>query len=193
MPSLLGARIARRVEALPKGLREHIYRAQEMAAELARLHHLDEKRALLGTLAHDIARAMKGDQLLTTARELGLPVHPVEERVPVLLHGPVGAELLRQVDGLEDQEIYQAVYWHTTAHADLPEIAKLVFLADKLDPQKAGRYPYLDQIRELAMHSLDRAMLEFLTREMASLDEAGSLVHPTSVEVRNALLLKSNA
>ncbi len=63
-----------------------------------------------------------------------------------------------------------------------------MFLADKLDPQKAHMYPYLPLLRQLALEDLDRAMLEFLTRETISLASRGLLVHPVAVETRNNLL-----
>ena len=191
MPSSVEKLIVSRVDALPEGLREHIYRVQQVAVELARHHSVDEDKASLGAMAHDIARAMKGEQLLQKARELGIRVHAVEARVPTLLHGPVAAELLKREEGLEDRDIYEAVYWHSTAHKGLGPAAKVVFLADKLDPQKAGRYPFLPELRELAMESLDRAVLDFLSRELASLLRQGSLVHPVSVDARNELILQA--
>ena len=141
MPSPIENLVTRRVEALPKGLQDHIHRAQNEARVLARRHQLDMEKTLLATLAHDIARAMKSDQLLQQATDLGIQVHPVDRQVPILLHGPVGAELLRQIDGLDDDEIYEAVCWHSTAHTSIGDIAKAVFLADKMDPHKAHRFP----------------------------------------------------
>jgi predicted HD superfamily hydrolase involved in NAD metabolism len=181
--------IGSRLEPLPEGLRRHIYRVQKVALELARQHEVDGEKTRLAALAHDIARAMKGEDLLRKARELGIAVHPVEAEVPILLHGPVAAEMLRLTDGLEDQDIYEAVYWHSTARKGLGPAAKVVYLADKLDPQKVSRYPFLPELRALAMKSLDRAILEFLSRELVSLLRQGSLVHPTSVEARNELVL----
>jgi predicted HD superfamily hydrolase involved in NAD metabolism len=181
--------IGSRLEPLPEGLRRHIYRVQKVALELARQHEVDGEKTRLAALAHDIARAMKGEDLLRKARELSIAVHPVEAEVPILLHGPVAAETLRLTDGLEDQDIYEAVYWHSTAREGLGPAAKVVYLADKLDPQKVSRYPFLPELRALAMKSLDRAILEFLSRELVSLLQQGSLVHPTSVEARNELVL----
>ena len=181
--------IERRVGGLPQGLQRHVQRVEEVALGLARMHGADPERVRLGVMAHDVARAMPGDQLLAHARDMGIPVHPVEAAVPVLLHGPVGAELLRG-DGLDDGELYQAVYWHSTAHADLGTLGKIVFLADKLDPHKRARYPFIEGVEALAAVSLDQAVAEFLGWEMADLLRQGSLVHPASVEARNRLLLK---
>ena len=191
MPSDVDSAIAKRVDALPKGLREHVYRVERLASELARHHHTDEEKVRLAALAHDVARAMKGEDLLREARRLGVKVHPVEERLPILLHGPVGAELLRSVDGLEDQDIFEAVYWHTTAHRELGATAQVVFLADKLDPQKAQRYPFIGKVRNTAMASLDQAVLEFLDRELESMLRRGESVHPVLLEARDARLAKS--
>ena len=157
--------------------------------ELAQVHDADSERVRLGAMAHDVARAMRGDELLEQARELGITIHPVEAAVPVLLHGPVGAELLRRQDGLDDGEVYEAVYWHSTAHKDLGILGKIVFLADKLDPHKEARYPFIDRVRKLAATDLDHAVAEFLGCELMELIGQGSLVHPVSVEARNELLL----
>ena len=180
-----------RVDSLPLGLRAHVFCVVEIARSLARRHCLDEERAALGALAHDVARAMPGKELLRQAARLGLPVGAVDQQVPVLLHGPVGAELLWREDGLDDGSIYNAVRWHTTAHPLMDDLGKVVFLADKLDPQKIASYPYLDVIRTLAFEDLDRAMLEFLTRETVARMSRGELVHPLTIEARNHFIMSS--
>lgn len=187
---LLG-RIQRRVDALPSGLRDHIYRVRDIAKQLAPSYGIDPERAALGMLAHDVARALPDGELLHWAGEFGLPIGTVEREVPILLHGPVGAELLVKEDGLADASIHQAVYWHTTAHPDLDPLGKLVFLADKLDPQKFAAYPYQPILRQLAIEDLDKAILEFLSRETVSLVSKGVMVHPMVLETRNHLLAAS--
>ncbi len=195
----LARRIQRRVDNLPPKLQAHIARAQEVARELAPYHNVPPEQAALGLLAHDVARAMSGSELLHCAAQFALPIGIVDRRVPVLLHGPVGAEILRREEGLtaagEDGdsdsdwgELYQAVYWHTTAHPGLDPMGKVVFLADKLDPNKLKKYPYQPRLMELARENLDAALLEFLTRQIIDLTGRGLLVHPMMVKTCNALL-----
>ena len=184
----LRKRVKRRVEGLPQGLQAHINRVTAIARELAPRHGLDPELAAVGMQSHDVARAIPGPELLSLADSLNLTVDPVQLHVPLMLHGPVGAELLRREDGLDDDSLYQAVYWHTTGHPSLDRLGKLVFLADKLDPQKLPRYPYQPQLRELALKDLDAALVEFFTREMVSLARRGELIHPAMLEARNALL-----
>ena len=185
------AAVQLRVDRLPAGLQAHIHRVVEIARELAVCHGIDQEQAALAALAHDVARAMTDGELLRRAAGMGLPIGVVDRRVPILLHGPVGAEILQQEAGLTDISIYKAVYWHTTANPDLDELGKVVFIADKLDPAKIDSYPYLPQIRQMAFQDLDRAILHFLTRQAMDRLNRGELVHPVMVETRNALLVAS--
>ena len=185
------AAVQRRVDRLPAGLQAHIHRVVEIARELAVCHGINQEQAALAALAHDVARAMTDGELLRRSAGMGLPIGVVDRRVPILLHGPVGAEILQQEAGLTDISIYKAVYWHTTANPDLDELGKVVFIADKLDPAKIDSYPYLPQIRQMAFQDLDRAILHFLTRQAMDRLNRGELVHPVMVEPRNALLAVS--
>ena len=188
MPDLL-QRLHSRLASLPDGLQAHIYRVRDVALELAGRHRIESERAELGALAHDVCRAVPGDQLLTMSAEFDVDVMEVERDFPLLLHGPVGAELLRREEDLTDHDIYEAVRWHSTAHASLDPLGKLVFLADKLDPQKAAVYSYQSILHDMALESLDLALLEFLSRELGSRIERGETVHPASIEARNSLIL----
>ena len=183
-------RLQIRLKSLPDGLQAHIYRVRDVAQELAARHGLDPDRAGLGALAHDVCRAIPGEDLLKMSADLGVPVTDLDRDFPILLHGPVGAELLRKEDDLTDHSIFEAVRWHSTAHASLDDLGKLVFLADKLDPQKAAIYSYQAKLHDMALESLDLALLEFLSREMAARIEKGGTVHPASVDARNSLVLK---
>ena len=189
MPDML-QRLHHRLKALPDGLQSHIYRVRDVALELAAPHNIDLQQTELGALAHDLCRAVPGEDLIRMASELDVPVSDVEQDFPLLLHGPVGAELLRKEEDLNDDILYEAVRWHSTAHASLDPLGKLVFLADKLDPQKAVVYSYQGKLRDMALESLDLALLEFLSREMAKRIEGGGTVHPASVDARNSLILK---
>lgn len=192
MPDLL-QRLQNRLESLPDGLQAHIYRVRDVALELAGRHGIDPERTELAALAHDVCRAVPNDGLLKMSAEMGVNVSEVEQDFPLLLHGPVGAELLRREDALTDDDIYEAVRWHSTAHASLAPLGRLIFLADKLDPQKAAVYSYQAKLRGMALESLDLALLEFLSREMATRLERGETVHPASVEARNSLILRLRA
>ncbi|MEE2656336.1 MAG: bis(5'-nucleosyl)-tetraphosphatase (symmetrical) YqeK [Chloroflexota bacterium] len=178
------------LDALPMGLVEHIQRVRALAAELAEGHKLDVVRVDFAAAAHDIARAEANHLLLAEAQAAGIPITNVDEDNPMLLHGPVGAERLRTNLDVNDEEILEAVYWHTTALATMGPIAKVVFLADKMDLSKAPRYPHIGHVRELAADDLDQAIVEFLKGDLIRLLDEGKMAHPSSIEALNGLLYR---
>ena len=183
-------RLQDRLEALPDGLQAHIYRVRDVALELASPHGISLDRAELGALAHDVCRAVPGDELLKMSANLGVIVTDVERDFPLLLHGPVGAELLRMEDEFAEHSLCEAVRWHSTAHASLDDLGKVVFLADKLDPHKSAVYSNQAKVYDMALESLDSALLEFLSHEMVARINKGETVHPASLDARNSLILK---
>ena len=177
--------IRNRVSRLPLGLQSHINRVEEIAARLSDSNGVDPDLGRLGALCHDVARAMPDSELLIRASDMNMDICTIERDIPMLLHGPVGSEIVRIEDGVEDESILNAVYWHTTGSDTLDEIGKIVFLADKLDPQKNKKYPYQKYLYELAGSNLDLAMFEFLRREVDSLIQSGNQVHPRMMESRD--------
>ncbi len=184
-------RIQRRMRRLPPGLLEHCQRVEQIARELAERHGQDVEAIGLTALAHDATKHFSGVENLLRMEEYDLPpVTEFERRNPDILHGMVGAELLKREDGLGHPQLYDAIYWHTVGNpAGGDAIGHIVFLADKLDPVKVKRYPWQGELRELAEDDLPAAMTMFLTRNVARLLDKGSPVHPAAIEARNALLL----
>ena len=177
-----------KIQHLPQGLLDHIERVVGIALELANNFHIDQERVEVAALLHDIARANASEVLLGLAREFNLAVSPLEERLPVLLHGPVGAEMARRDLQVQDEEVLEAIRCHTIGRAGMGPVARVVYLADKLDPSKDSRYPFNPKVRELARKDLDEAMLEFINCEVSMHISRGDFVHPFTIDARNDLL-----
>jgi predicted HD superfamily hydrolase involved in NAD metabolism len=188
LPPQLQARLA----CLPAGLADHVERVRDIARELAGAHAIDTALADLTAAAHDVARHIPASRLLEEAERIGLPVNSIERQAPVLLHGPVGAAWLWAEGSVTDAEAWAGVHWHTTAHADLSPVGQVVFLADKLDPAKAVAYPFQAEVRAAAFASLTDGLLVFLDGALRQYLERGDMIHPASIEARNAYLLAAS-
>jgi predicted HD superfamily hydrolase involved in NAD metabolism len=182
-------RIVQEVERLPEGVRRHIEEVRRWAVDLARAHRLDVAKAELAAVAHDICRTVKAHDLLALAREHGVPVTPLDEAFPVFLHGPVGAQVLKRKYSLADEEVLSAIACHTMGKAGMSPLDKALFLADKLDPSKVSRYPFIAEVARLAKEDLDGAMICFLDHQVQAFVEQGELVHPGMIVARNEALL----
>lgn len=181
-----------RLKTLPTGLRDHIERSRVVSQELAIRHGVDTCSADIGTAAHDLARALDRRSLLTQAEHLGISLGIVELNEPILLHGPIAARWLMDDDCELDKKVFEAIAWHTTGKTGMSDVAKVVFLADKLDPRKVDRFPYLKRVADLSKSSLDLAILEYLDRNAEFFLCNGQLIHTASIEFRNELLIRTS-
>ena len=165
---------------LSDGRYAHTLRVADTAADLARIHNLDEGRARLSALVHDSARETEPEEFLRLAREWDLPIGKPERQSPKLLHGPVAAELARRELGVEDDEVLEAVRAHTTGKPGMGPLALALYVADKIEP--ARDYPSVERLRELAKEDLHMAAAESLQRAIAHNEGRGKDIHPSSRE-----------
>ena len=94
---------------LKPGRYEHSLGVAETAAFLARRFQVNVEKARIAGLLHDCARQYPNDQLTEEAAKLGIAIGPVEKAMPLLLHAYIGAELVREEYGVDDEEISQAI------------------------------------------------------------------------------------
>jgi predicted HD superfamily hydrolase involved in NAD metabolism len=159
---------------------DHTMRVADTAERLARLHGLDPQRARLAGLLHDSAREVGKEELLQVAEEEGLSVGELERERPMLLHGPVAAELVRRDLGLEDEEVLEAMRVHTTGAPGMDSLSLALYVADKIEP---GRdQPGVEGLRKLAYKSLRRAARAALDDAISHNERRGRSIHPKSLE-----------
>lgn len=173
---------------LPKGVLLHTKRVEIIATELAETHGVDIEKVQVAALFHDLARAKHPDKLLKLAKQFGLTLESVEENAPILMHGPIGAEFAKRNYGVLDHDVIQAIQAHTTGSGNLGKVARIIFLADKLDPSKDKRYPFNPIVRDLASQHLERAILAFIDGDISRHLVAGRFIHPNTIEFRNDLI-----
>lgn len=166
----------------------HVQATATLARELAEIHGVDPERAELVALIHDIADHYSERELLALAEQYEIEVSLTEARVPKLLHGPVGAEILRHDWGFEDEEILDAVRHHVSGHRFMSRIGKVLFVADKLEPSRDQHYGGLQGIRDLALIDLDAAMLRLYAWRVNELVDTGRPIHEHLITARNLLL-----
>ncbi|HYM16322.1 MAG TPA: bis(5'-nucleosyl)-tetraphosphatase (symmetrical) YqeK [Dehalococcoidia bacterium] len=174
---------------VPAGLAEHVMRVVDEAQRLAETHNIDREAARIAALGHDLLRAHSHERLLHIAAEQGYALDAVDRMEPILLHGPLAVPLLREQYKVLDAEVLGAIAYHTTAHAGMTRLQKLIFLSDKIEPVKRDRAPArIDRVIELAQSDLDAAMQAYLDYHVLYAIETGWPLHPNTVAARNELL-----
>ena len=176
------------VDELPRGLRDHVRRVVTEARRLAIRYGVDEERAAVAALGHDLARAQPPSELLREAGAAGLELSAVERGSPILLHGTLGAHAMAERFGVEDAEVLAAARFHTTGRPGMSALERLIFVADKIEPEKVRGEPALAEALRLADKSLEAAMRCLLDIHVGRALAQGWPLHPDTVAARNELL-----
>ena len=101
-----------------------------------------------------------------------------------LLHSKTGAALARDVFGV-DEEIYNAIWWHTTGHANMTLLEKIIYLADYIEPSRD--FPGVDKLRSVCYKDLNEGLLLGLEMTIREMTDMGNPVHRATLEARDAL------
>ena len=140
---------------------QHTLGVAYTAAAMAMKYDVDVKKALIAGLLHDCAKCMSDEKLLKLSEKDNIEVTDVERRNPYLLHAKVGAMLARKEYDIEDDEILNAITYHTTGRPGMTDLEKIVFVADYIEPGR-DKAPNLDKVRKLAFEDLDGTVRKIL-------------------------------
>ena len=133
----------------------HTLGVEKTAREMAEKFGVDEEKAALAGLLHDCAKCMPLSQMTKAAKNEKLD--PVMKESKALMHAVAGAHVAQDVYDVHDPEVLGAIRWHTTGHANMTKLEKIVYLADMIEPNRKP-YPGLEALRKLCMTDLDEAM-----------------------------------
>ena len=153
------AAVRAEIETRPAGLIKHVERVLTEALDIARHFDVDPARVELAVWGHDLFRAHSAEEQLGLARDCGIKMDATEERLPVLLHGPIAAVVLRDRFGIVDDEALGAVRDHTSGSPGMSMLARVILVADKVEKHKRARAPLMAEIRKLSFRDLDLALL----------------------------------
>ena len=141
----------------------------KVAEQLATRYGADKNKAVFASKCHDLFRGKEVSELNALIEQYGLPEKYFNN--PNLAHGKLAAAFLEKDLGVDDQEIIDAVSYHTTGRAGMSILEKIVFIADATEP---GRdYPGVDEIRKAVESDIDRACLMSLEGTIEHLKSSG--------------------
>lgn len=97
-----------------------------------------------------------------------------------LLHGPAGAMLAKNIFGIYEPDILDAICFHSTARPNMTSFEKVLYLADKIAYDRT--FKRLEPIRKYSQKGdLDFAMHLCLEETFVALNRKGKIPHPFSI------------
>ena len=176
---------------LKKSRFAHSIGVADTAVKLAKRFNIDETKAYIAGLLHDCAREFENEQLPEEAVKRGIEIGEVEKAMPLLLHSYIGAMMIKEIYGVDDAEISQAIWRHTVGGRNMTSLDKIIYFADMIEPNR--NYTGVENLRKLAETAdLDEMILTGLSESIIFVTQKNSLIHPNTVIARNELLLMRN-
>ena len=145
----------------------HSYGVAKEAQRLAGRYGEDRQRAYYAGLCHDICKNMPLEEQLQWIKRSAIILDDAFYHQPPIWHGFAAAQYLREEMGVEDEELLQAVRYHTTGRAGMSLLEKIIFTADLTEEGRG--YPDVETVRTLADRSLDQAVLYILRYTLGKL------------------------
>ncbi len=156
---------------LPQKRYEHSLLVAEKAVELSGRWGADENKALVAGLFHDIMKYESEEKLLNLISGGGIILNASQMANPAVWHGYASAVFVRDTIGIKDEEIFDAIFYHSTGKADMSVLTKIIYLADMISDDRV--YEEADILRELSVKNLDLAVKTAISMSIDFLEEKG--------------------
>lgn len=164
----------------------HSIGVRDTAELLAKRYGVDTKKARIAGILHDCAKNIPKPDAFAMCEREGIKLKPVCYIEKGLVHSYLGAHIAKTEFGIEDREILDAIYYHTTGHVDMPMLTKIIYLADMIEPGR--NIPNLEELRRIAIEDIDEALIRSINSTITHVLGKGSILDCDTVAARNFLV-----
>lgn len=173
-------------------MNEHRFRhtlgVRDTALQLAQRFGIPSEQAVIAGILHDYCKYWSRKQMEAVIRSSTKTPQSILDEPLALWHSHVAADILPEECGIDDEEILQAIRYHTTGRPGMTPLEMVVFLADYIEP---GRdFAGVEKIRQIAEVNLESAVLAALKNTLLYLLEKNQQIHPETLLAYNYYLRK---
>lgn len=169
---------------------DHSLRVAETAKSLAKHYHIDEPKAYITGLLHDIAKELSEEENQYWIEKYHLNKNLNEEKNRKIKHADIGAVIAKEKYHL-DENCCNAIKYHTIGNKDMDTLAKIIYIADKIGREKIPEE--LKPVEQLAYKNIDEALLYCIEQQEKKLKEKGIKTHKDTQELLEKLKRKKNS
>lgn len=163
---------------------EHSLRVAEEARRLAKVYRVDEEKAYVAGMVHDVAKEFTDEENIKWLSNYHIDNKVLDTEFKTVIHAQIGAIVAKEKYHLDD-DICQAIRYHTIGNIKMELLDKIVFVADKIEPLKD--YPGIEDERILAYQNIDEALFLCLKNQKKKQELKGKKIHPDSLELLDYL------
>lgn len=167
----------------------HVIGCCETAQMLAKQYGADTVAAARAGILHDVTKALGERAQRLLCERYSIALTESEQKNTKLLHAKTGAAVAKHIFG-ENDDICDAIYWHTTGRANMCLLEKIIYIADYIEPNRD--FSGVELLRRLAQTDLDAACLEGFRMSLELLKRRGKLIDPNSLQAWQYLARERN-
>jgi predicted HD superfamily hydrolase involved in NAD metabolism len=166
---------------------QHTLGVMETAISLAEKYGADVTKAEIAAIFHDYAKFRPKDEMKEIIMSQGLPQDLLLYNTE-LWHAPVGAYLVEKEAGFSDNEVLDAIRYHTSGRPNMTLLEKVIYLADYIEPGR--HFPGVEEVREIANENLEKALIKAIQNTILFLMKKNQTIYPETFYTYNDLIQK---
>ena len=159
------------------------------AKNLAMHYGKDVQKAELAGLLHDITKEFSKEEHLALINKYKINLSKIEQYTPKLWHAITGPLYLRYELNVKDQDVLDAVRYHTTGRKKMEYLEKIVFIADFISEDRFKEFTGVKIARDIAYKDLDDGVLHELNYSITNLVSRESLLSLDTIEAYNYFMI----
>ncbi|ANU23540.1 bis(5'-nucleosyl)-tetraphosphatase (symmetrical) YqeK [Planococcus donghaensis] len=172
-------------ERLPEKRYTHVLGVVDTAIDLAREFNVSESKAKTAAILHDVAKFSDRDWMKSIIVSENMDPLLLEYHAE-LWHAPVGAYLAKTEFGVEDEDVLNAIRYHTTGRESMSDLEKVVYIADLIEPNR--KFTGVEELRQLKEQGLDVMMEASVKHSIEFLESKNQPVFPDSLKCLNSFV-----
>lgn len=158
----------------------------DAAKKLAVLYGADVHKAEIAGILHDVMKESDLSEQLDVIEKAGMTITDFEKSCPKFYHQISGAAYAKAVLGIEDDEIIDAIRYHTTGRSGMTLMDEIIYLADFISADR--NYEDVDIMREKVEQGKAQGLLYATAYTIKINVIKGSLLHPDTVNAYNWII-----
>lgn len=185
---LIKAQVQEKFSANEKSLKRfnHMEEVVKMALFLNKRFgfNVDENKIKIAGILHDYTKeltfqeAIKVIEKYLTGEEL-----VIAKKSESVIHSITAYYIVKMELKIDDEEILQAILYHTTGSPQMSKLAELIFVADAIEETRS--YKGVELLREAVLQDFYQGMLLIIETTLKHLKEKGWYINPKTIDTYN--------
>lgn len=167
---------------------EHSLRVADLSKALAIKHEQNSDDAYLAALIHDAAKELSPQSSPIHFNDAEIALY---NAYPKVWHALVIEHVGRHYFPSIDPKVFEAAKWHSTGTAAMSPLAKIVYVADAVEPGR--QYDERAHLEQLAHTQLDASVFKVAEFSLSDLLNKKQKIHPETVNCYNFYLGAADA